>query len=187
MHNSLYFGQVIDKLGPRSAMALSQFGTSLAYLLLAIASSTTGLFISRIPTVFMACMLCAQGTLPQYCDDNQRAAALGRLSVSYLLGMIVGSSCGGVLSNVYGYQAVGLLAMSLSVIMGIVSFFTLPDLKRNPSRAKTDENIRIFSALQLCTRASLRSVVVLLLVGGSGIALYKSQVCFRVMAYFFLF
>lgn len=58
---SLYFGQVIDKIGSRSAMALAQGGTALAYFILASAFNVPLLFLSRVPTVFMACMLCAQG------------------------------------------------------------------------------------------------------------------------------
>lgn len=61
--HSLYFGQVIDKIGVRHAMALSQAGTGLAYLLLALATNVPLLFLARLPAVFMACMLCAQGLL----------------------------------------------------------------------------------------------------------------------------
>jgi hypothetical protein len=52
---------VIDKLGARYALALAQGGTGLAYLTLALATNIPLLFLSRVPTIFMSCMLCAQG------------------------------------------------------------------------------------------------------------------------------
>jgi MFS family permease len=87
--SSLMFGQIIDKFGPRNAMMLSQAGTGIAYLMLALSYDIPTLFLSRIPTVFMSCMLCAQGALPAYVDQHDRATAMGRLSVSYLLGVYV--------------------------------------------------------------------------------------------------
>lgn len=85
--SSMVFGQVIDKLGPRTAMTVAQGGTGLAYLMLALATNVPLLFASRIPTVFMACMLCAQGAMPLYVNEGDRATAMGRLSLSYFIGM----------------------------------------------------------------------------------------------------
>eukprot|EP00055_Hartaetosiga_balthica_P003149 m.6688 g.6688 ORF g.6688 m.6688 type:complete len:434 (+) comp2634_c0_seq1:54-1355(+) len=173
--SSLYFGQVIDKVGSRYAMALAQFGSGISYLLLATAPSVNFLFLSRVPTVFMAVMLCAQGTMPSLTNGKDRAGAIGRLSVSYLLGMIIGSICGGILSDEYGYDMVGYLAMTISLLMAFLTLVVFPNTNIIRVFEKTDTKINMFSAISMSFRKHIRHLVVVILVCGMALSLYKSQ------------
>eukprot|EP00045_Choanoeca_perplexa_P015603 m.198211 g.198211 ORF g.198211 m.198211 type:complete len:411 (-) comp17037_c0_seq2:3499-4731(-) len=175
--SSLMFGQIIDKFGPRNAMMLSQVGTGFAYLMLALSYDVPTLFLSRIPTVFMSCMLCAQGALPAFVDQQDRATAMGRLSVSYLLGMLVGSSSGGFISSKFGYASVGWLAALLSFVMTAVTALAMPKVQAEKSDT-TDtkpKKLDATAAFKLCQRPQVRPLVVCITITGLAVSIYRSQ------------
>lgn len=80
--------------------------------------STVGLaliFASRLPTALMATMQVAQSLL-----GGHGAVALGRLSLSYGLGMIGGSAAGGFLAAGFGHAFTTMLAGGLSLVVGVL-------------------------------------------------------------------
>ena len=110
--------------------------TGLSYVLLGVSSDIPQLFISRLPTVLMQSMHCAQVYVCMYIHvcvcthtythththththtrvqafvadmspDESRSAALGRLSLSYGVGMATGPVIGGFLSEAIGYLSI---------------------------------------------------------------------------------
>jgi MFS transporter, OCT family, solute carrier family 22 (organic cation transporter), member 18 len=123
-----------------------QMATGLSYVLLGVSSDIPQLFISRLPTVLMQSMHCAQVYVCMYIHvcvythlhthslsrararvqafvadmspDESRSAALGRLSLSYGVGMATGPVIGGFLSEAIGYLSIYLsIYLSLSIYL----------------------------------------------------------------------
>eukprot|EP00736_Rhodelphis_marinus_P010402 Rmarinus@m.3208 len=131
------FGHVCDAHGARLALVVSQVGSALSYLLLGMSRSTTTLFLSRLPTVTMHAMHAAQTIAAVFSSESARAEALGRLSLSYAVGMILGGPFGGIISSwmlqrgfseVEAYGCVALVAASVSAAAVPACFTFLPAL-----------------------------------------------------------
>ncbi|EDQ84825.1 uncharacterized protein MONBRDRAFT_29844 [Monosiga brevicollis MX1] len=147
--------------------------------MLALSTNLTLLFLSRIPVVFMACMLCAQGAMPQFVGEQTRAVALGRLSVSYGIGMLLGSSAGGILASHLGHAFVGYLAAGLSFAMTLVSLLYMPVTSRTPvspsSGPTKGPSIDFGAALAMCRRPTVYPLALAVAIAGLGISINRSQ------------
>ncbi len=75
-------GRVIDSQGPRVGLQLAQSGSGLSYILLGLATTIPALFASRIPTLLMHTMHCCQTFIATISLPDNRATAMGRLTVS---------------------------------------------------------------------------------------------------------
>eukprot|EP00049_Salpingoeca_infusionum_P000234 m.38254 g.38254 ORF g.38254 m.38254 type:complete len:428 (+) comp10182_c0_seq1:126-1409(+) len=182
--SSLYFGQVIDKWGVRIAMVLAQAGSMLVYFLVATSFNYGMLMVSRIPTIFMAVMLCAQGGLTTLASPDRRAAALGRISVSYMLGMVAGSVASGELTKLFGYRGVNFAAAGISCVMAFSTMVTLPpirpamfrdQLEYEKEKAKQGTKLDPVAVIRLARRPTILPIVLALLVSNLGISIYRSQ------------
>lgn len=131
-----------------------------------------------LPSHFSALLL---GALPSYVGEKSRAAALGRLSVAYLLGMITGSTLGGQLSEWIGPSAVGFLAALLSVVMAVVTLQFLPErrtVEPTTTSATADaasKKLELGAALRMCMRPTLFRLVLSVAVAGLALSLQRSQ------------
>ena len=67
-----------------------QIGTGLSYFMLGMAWNVPILFIGQVTTILQHVMHCAQALVTHFSDDDARARAMGRLSLSYGLGMVAG-------------------------------------------------------------------------------------------------
>ena len=119
-------GRLCDTKGAKVALQMSQLATGLNYILLGCAWNVPILFASQLPNVLMQSMLCAQAFVTDFSSEESRSAALGRLSISYGLGMICGPLVGGVLSEVIGYHGVAFLAGGLMFIPLMINSYSLP-------------------------------------------------------------
>lgn len=79
-------GMLLDRIGIRNASAIVFSATALSYAILAGATDLRLLFISKIPTVFMAAFLVAQATAAVTAtEETARAKALGRMTSAYTI------------------------------------------------------------------------------------------------------
>ena len=127
-------GRLCDAQGPRIGLVVSQVGSGLSYMLLGMSTTVTMLFVGQAWVVLQHAMQCAQACVSQLSTDNCRAEALGRLSLSYGIGMILGSSAGGVLSVHLGMTNVAYIACAVSFLTVPV---TLVGLHDTPNFTKT--------------------------------------------------
>ena len=97
MVGSFFVGYLLDRLGLRVMFALNFLGCAASYALLARADTLEALYLSKLPTVFMAGFLCAQVAVAKLTPDGsaERTAALARLTSAYTLGGVVGPALGG--------------------------------------------------------------------------------------------
>ena len=122
-------GRLTDIWGAKSALIIAQCSSAVMYGLMWQATSavnivnigsqhlelTSGtvlqahslpmLFASRVPALLQHAMLCAQAAVANMSTSELRSLALGRLTLSYGAGMVIGSPFGGTLSKHYGHHA----------------------------------------------------------------------------------
>ena len=120
--------------------------SGLSYYLLSISTTMNILYLSKIPTVFQAGFLCAQVGLAQSNkNDDARTAALGRLTMAYTVGAVIGPSLGGYLGATGDYYYGAKLAVGGSLLSTFLCIFMKPPLPTNaatPSDMKNDGVIK---------------------------------------------
>uniref|UniRef100_A0A670XNW9 Solute carrier family 22 member 18 n=1 Tax=Pseudonaja textilis TaxID=8673 RepID=A0A670XNW9_PSETE len=130
------FGRFADQFGTRAALTLSYLAGSLCFLLLSVSISVPLLFLSRAPGIFIHGLPGAQMVITDLTTPAKRADALGKLGLCFGIGVIIGSSLGGILTTKFGvavpcYVAVaGYLTCALMALLCIPSQ-TKPQSKRN--------------------------------------------------------
>eukprot|EP00051_Salpingoeca_urceolata_P016157 m.213269 g.213269 ORF g.213269 m.213269 type:complete len:413 (+) comp18603_c1_seq1:240-1478(+) len=172
-------GRVSDSYGPKTAMFISQAGTALSFLLLGLASNVTLLFLSRLPSVTMHTMHAAQAFLSDFTDQEQRALGLGRLSLSYGIGMVIGGPLGGFLGQAIGYSATAVAISLLLAGMVAVNWAVLPggraglvaDRKEKP---KESGGLGLRHIRDILRIPAIRDIVVFQLCLGIGYSVYTS-------------
>ena len=101
--------------------------SALSYYFLSISTTMNILYLSKIPTIFQAGFLCAQVGLSQSNkDDNARTAALGRLTMAYTVGAVIGPSLGGYLGATGDYYYGAKLAVAGSLLSTLLCIFINP-------------------------------------------------------------
>jgi MFS family permease len=100
MVGSLFVGALIDRLGLRSAFILNFVACAASYGILANVETVYGLYMSKLPTVFLTGFLCAQTAVVKLTKPGaDRVSQLGRLTMSYTIGGTIGPSLGGYLGT----------------------------------------------------------------------------------------
>jgi predicted MFS family arabinose efflux permease len=104
MVGSIVVGRLLDRLGPRTMFLVTFVASALSYYLLSQATTIEILYYSKLPTIFQAGFLCAQTTMSQITSDGtERVTALGRLTMAYTVGTVVGPAVGGYLGSTGDY------------------------------------------------------------------------------------
>ncbi|KAG8125710.1 hypothetical protein E2320_020806 [Naja naja] len=96
------FGRFADQFGTRAALTLSYLAGSLCFLLLSVSISVPLLFLSRVPGIFIHGLPGAQMVVTDLTTPAKRADALGKLGLCFGIGVIIGSSLGGILTTKFG-------------------------------------------------------------------------------------
>jgi OCT family organic cation transporter-like MFS transporter 18 len=125
---SLYSGALVDRAGAKLVLLLSLGASALVYALTAYASSLTGLFLAGIPSVLQHAVLASRSYLTATLPNEQHATVIGRLGVSYGVGMLVGPYLGGLLAA-HSLPAAALAAALLSLATGALVLALLPEAK----------------------------------------------------------
>lgn len=127
MIGSLIFGLLLDWWGPRGGFILSFAASGISYALLANATSLNMLYASKIPTVFQSGFLCAQAAAAELTTSNTELMfALGRLTMAYTVGSVLGPSIGGMLGASGDYYLSAKLAVfgsMVSILLVLVTPF----------------------------------------------------------------
>jgi len=129
---ALIAGVLLDRLGYKIGFIITFAASGISYYLLAHATSMNMLYASKIPTMFQHGFLCAQMAIAVITTSTSkdakaeaelRAAALGRLTTCYAVGMVVGPSVGGALGSTGDYHLGGKLAAAGSLISVLLTLF----------------------------------------------------------------
>ena len=119
----LLFGQLSDRLGPRSLLASGFLGFTIASLACGLAPSMNALVIARLFQGVAGGALSASSmaVVGRYVPPEERGRAIGLLSAASALGSLLGSPVGGLLSATVGWRWV----FFINVPVGVVAWMAL--------------------------------------------------------------
>ena len=110
-------GIIIDNYSAKLAFFIAFVSSAMSYGLLSYATSLEILYLSVIPTAFQHGFLCAQAVAVNlFKDEEDRAAALGRLTAAYYIGATIGPTLGGYLGTTKDYYFGAKLACLGSIL-----------------------------------------------------------------------
>ncbi|KAH3709494.1 solute carrier family 22 member 18-like isoform X2 [Dreissena polymorpha] len=120
------FGRFGDLFGLRAAMNLAFISSALSYLLLSMSSSVTLLFLSRLPALFMHAVQGSMMIVTDLGDVEKRTDALGKLRISYLIGMVLGPMIGGQITQHFSEEMAAFVACMGSILSIVLVLLFVP-------------------------------------------------------------
>ena len=118
-------GAASDRTGRKPILIISQIGTCIGFIVLAMASSLTMIYVSRIiDGVTAGNLSIAQAYIADNTPPERRAKAFGMIGIAFGLGFFVGPAVTGLLFARYGLNAPIYLAAVMSAL-SIVATITL--------------------------------------------------------------
>jgi multidrug resistance protein len=181
------WGRLSDRFGRRPVLMISLFGNVLGFSCFALASNVAMLFATRIISgIASASIPAAQAYIADTADEENRAKEMGRISMAFGLGLVLGPPFGGLLSTLATDMSLrpnvlpGAAAATLSAIALLMAIFALPESLSAKSTAHAkgwsifdNESWRMLFrardlrlsglalAVLMCTLASLAPILVL--------------------------
>lgn len=119
-------GWICDKKGANVGVVCTLVGGAISYFIQAVAWNLPVLFLSKVPWVFLHTMHCAQVCVSHLSTNHRRSEALGRLAMSYGVGMVAGTALGGFLGDLAGYQTNSWVACVVSLASVPLIFLFVP-------------------------------------------------------------
>ncbi len=121
------WGRWSDRIGRRPVILISLAGSTLSYLLFALANGIGLLFVSRIfAGVAGANIPVAQAFIADSTSEKDRARGMGMIGAAFGLGFVFGPAIGGLLAH-YGHAAPGWAATAICGLNLIAAVWRLPE------------------------------------------------------------
>lgn len=127
------WGALSDRIGRRPVLIVGLIGSTVSYVLFALAGSYATLLVSRIVAGAMGATVgVAQAYIADITPPERRAHVLGMLGAAFATGFIVGPALGGALSA-HSYASAGVVAAVLCAANALAALFWLPETPRQES------------------------------------------------------
>jgi MFS transporter, DHA1 family, tetracycline resistance protein len=131
------WGRWSDRIGRKPIIMLGLMGSCVSYLVLALSTSLTLLFVARIiGGIAGANIPAAQAYIADVTTPENRAKGMGMIGAAFGLGFIFGPAIGGVLSRVSPETPMW-FASALCLANFIAAWFLLPESRAVDSTSKT--------------------------------------------------
>ena len=122
-----WWGRWSDRIGRRPVILVSLAGSTLSYLLFALADGIGLLFVSRILAgVAGANISVAQAFIADTTSEQDRARGMGLIGAAFGLGFVFGPVIGGLLAH-YGHAAPGFAATIICGLNFVAALLRLPE------------------------------------------------------------
>ena len=172
-------GRVKDRNGYKTAIIIGQLGSACMYGLMSVSHSLPVLFLSRLPALVQHAMLCAQAAIADLSSPGSRATAMGRLTLSYGVGMVFGSPLGGYLSKHAGYHFAAAVAAALSVAVIALDVLLLPAPK-TAATAKDKKDgggggLNLEKIVTTLRVPAVRDLVLFSVMAGLGVSMFRAM------------
>jgi len=134
------WGRLSDRVGRRPIIIMSLLGSAISLAWFGLATSLTGLFVSRMfAGTFAANIPTAQAYIADVTTSENRAKGMGLIGAAFGLGFIFGPSLGGLLSP-YGFSVPSFVAAGLALANCVSAFFLLPESRRRQAVESSQEH-----------------------------------------------
>ena len=145
-------GSLSDRFGRRRVVILSNLGTGLDYVLMALAPNLVWLFVGRVVSgITSASISTAFAYIADVLPPEKRAQGFGRLGIAFGAGFILGPAIGGVLGGIdprLPFWMAGGLALANALYGWLVLPESLPPEKRGAFRWKRANPIGALAVLR---------------------------------------
>jgi DHA1 family tetracycline resistance protein-like MFS transporter len=159
-------GRLSDRYGRRPVLLVSQVGSFLGFLLLAMANSLPLLFLARIiDGISGANISTAQAVITDSTTEKTRTQGLGLIGAAFGLGFIIGPIIAFVslaLSN-NNYQVPALVAAVFSGMAVILTWFWLPETLPPEKRRQRDDKKSAVLSMQQAIKHPQVGILLLLM------------------------
>lgn len=147
-----YLGQLSDRHGRVPILVLSQLGTAVSFVMLALAPTWEILFAARIlDGITGGNIIVAQAYITDVTPREKRTESLGYIFGIFGLGFVIGPALGGILAAALGPRAPYLVAGAVAGITALASWLVLDETVTRERR----------EALQRQEQASLTPLTIL--------------------------
>jgi DHA1 family tetracycline resistance protein-like MFS transporter len=120
-------GTLSDRFGRRPLVLLSNLGTSLDYVILALAPNLGWLFLGRVLAgATTASIVVASAYIADVTPEDKRAGAYGMISAAFGVGFVIGPAIGGLL-GAHGLRLPFWAAAALSLVNFLYGLVVLPE------------------------------------------------------------
>ncbi len=171
-----YLGRLSDRKGRIPVLILSQIGTAISFMMLALAPSAPYLYLARIlDGITGGNIIVAQAYITDITPREKRTESLGYIFAIFGIGFILGPALGGGLSAAFGPRVPYLFAAGAAIIVILLTWFTLeetitPD-KRAVNRATPGRSI---NPADIVRNKALVLILIVAFFGQSGLGLLQS-------------
>ncbi len=171
-----YLGRLSDKYGRLPILIISQVGTAVSFLMLALAPSVAFLYVARIlDGITGGNIIVAQAYVTDITPRAKRTESLGYIFAVFGLGFIFGPAIGGLLSAAFGPRIPYIFAAIAATVVVLLTWFTLDETLSPEQRAANRSFKR--QSIGLPAIAANKPLVLILLVafvGQFGLGLLQS-------------
>ncbi len=131
-----YLGRLSDKIGRLPVLIVSQIGTAVSFLMLALAPAVGWLFFARIlDGITGGNIIVAQAYITDITPREKRTEALGYIFAVFGLGFIFGPAIGGLLAAAFGPRVPYVFASVAATAVVLLTWFTLDETLSPEQRA----------------------------------------------------
>lgn len=131
-----WIGRLSDQYGRLPVLIVSQIGTAISFVMLAVAGGPGMLFASRIlDGITGGNIIVAQAYITDITPREQRTQSLGLIFAAFGLGFTIGPALGGALSSVFGPEVPFILAAVAAALTVGLTWRTLDETLSPEERA----------------------------------------------------
>ena len=171
-----YLGRLSDKYGRIPVLILSQVGTAVSFLMLALAPNVAVLFFARIlDGITGGNIIVAQAYITDITPREKRTEALGYIFAVFGLGFIFGPALGGILAAAFGPRVPYLFASAAAVVVVLLTWFTLDEtLTPEQREANRHFNKSSINPTAIMRNGALMLILTVAFIGQFGMGLMQS-------------
>lgn len=123
-----FWGSVSDRVGRRPILLLSLAGSTVSYIIFALAPDYFWLLVARaFGGIFAANISTAQAYIADVTTPNDRAKGMGMIGAAFGIGFTLGPPLGGIASAKLGLAAPGFIAAAICGLNFLLAIFRLPE------------------------------------------------------------
>lgn len=171
-----YLGRLSDRRGRLPILILSQIGTALSFLALALAPAAWVLFAARIlDGITGGNIIVAQAYITDITPTEKRTESLGYIFAVFGIGFIIGPALGGLLSAAFGPRIPYLIAAGAATLTVLLTYFTLDETVTKEQRQSNNQTRSSGIGIREVPRnLPLLLVLVVAFVGQFGLGMLQS-------------